>query len=137
MFARGPFHRPFESSLSKNAQAKSPHTTANTSSGTHPGTSASTRFHVPPDLAATAPPHLSDLAFAAGAHASSHSPARVVPARRLWPRFVAPSGRTPRVQVKVLLSPEARKMLRALARRRKLLMGEYLEALIREEHRKG
>jgi DNA-binding transcriptional ArsR family regulator len=39
--------------------------------------------------------------------------------------------------VKVLLSPEARKMLRALARRRKLPMGEYLEALIREEHRKG
>jgi hypothetical protein len=39
--------------------------------------------------------------------------------------------------MRVLLSPEARKMLRALARRRKLPMGEYLEALIREEHRKG
>ncbi len=28
-------------------------------------------------------------------------------------------------------------MLRVLARRRKLPMGEYLEVLIREEHRKG
>jgi hypothetical protein len=53
-----------------------------------------------------------------------------VPGRR-------PEWKGPRVQVKVLLSPEARRMLKTLARRRKLPMGEYLEALIREEHRKG
>ncbi len=41
------------------------------------------------------------------------------------------------VEVYVKLSPEGRRMLRVLARRRKLPMGEYLEVLIREEHRKG
>jgi hypothetical protein len=48
-----------------------------------------------------------------------------------------PEWKGERVQVNVKLSAEAKRMLRALARRRKLPMGEYLEALIREEHRKG
>jgi hypothetical protein len=38
--------------------------------------------------------------------------------------------------VKVLLSPEARRMLKTLARRQKLPMGEYLEALIRGQYSK-
>jgi hypothetical protein len=48
-----------------------------------------------------------------------------------------PEYKGPRVQVKVLMTPEARKMFKRLARQAKLPMGEYLEALIREEHRKS
>jgi hypothetical protein len=37
-----------------------------------------------------------------------------------------------RLQLNVKVTPEAKRMLKALARRAKLPMGEYLEALIRE-----
>jgi hypothetical protein len=53
-----------------------------------------------------------------------------VPGRR-------PEWKGPRVQVKVLLTPEGRRMLKTLARKRKLPMGEYLEALIRGEYGKS
>jgi hypothetical protein len=49
----------------------------------------------------------------------------------------APNGRDTRIQVKVLLTPEARRMLKTLALHRKLPMEEYLEALIRDLYGKG
>ena len=41
-----------------------------------------------------------------------------------------------RVQVNVKLSPEARKMLKALMKQKKLPQGEVIEGLIREEYKK-
>ena len=43
----------------------------------------------------------------------------------------------PRVEAKVIMTPEARRMLKTLAHRRKLPMGEFLEALIREKYGKA
>jgi len=43
-----------------------------------------------------------------------------------------PEWKGERVQVKVLVTPEARKLLKRLARRRHQPMGEVIEALIRE-----
>jgi hypothetical protein len=48
-----------------------------------------------------------------------------------------PEYKGPRVQVKVTMTPEARRMLETLWRRRKLPMGEFLEALIREGYGKA
>lgn len=48
-----------------------------------------------------------------------------------------PEYKGPRVQVKVTMTPEARRMLETLAHRRKLPMGEFLEALIREGYGKA
>jgi hypothetical protein len=48
-----------------------------------------------------------------------------------------PEWKGPRVQVNVMLSPEARKMLRALVRRKKLPQSDVVEALIRGEYGKG
>jgi hypothetical protein len=48
-----------------------------------------------------------------------------------------PEYKGPRVQEKVIMTPEARRTLKTLAHRRKLPMGEFLEALIREEYGKG
>ena len=48
-----------------------------------------------------------------------------------------PEYKGPRVRAKVIMTPEARRMLKTLAHRRKLPMGEFLEALIREGYGKG
>lgn len=48
-----------------------------------------------------------------------------------------PEWKGPRVQVNVKLTPEARKMLRALVRRRKVPQSEVIEELIRQAHAKG
>jgi hypothetical protein len=47
-----------------------------------------------------------------------------------------PDYKGKRTQLNVKVTPEAKRMLKALARRRKLPMGEYLEDLIRELYEK-
>lgn len=53
-----------------------------------------------------------------------------VPGRR-------PEWKGPRVQTNVKLSPEARRMLKALVKRRKQPQSEVIEELIRREYGRG
>jgi hypothetical protein len=48
-----------------------------------------------------------------------------------------PEWKGPRVAVKVMLRPDAHRMLKTLVRRKHLPQGELIEALIRAEHAKG